>query len=46
VHAADLSKWKKGSLPASSGKKERIENALRSNEPPILADQALSQIPM
>jgi hypothetical protein len=32
VDPADLSKWKKGSLPAGSEKKTRIENALRNNE--------------
>jgi hypothetical protein len=34
VDPADLSKWKKGSLPADSEKKARIERALRSNEKP------------
>ncbi len=33
VDSADLSKWKKGSLPSGSDKKARIENALRNNEP-------------
>ena len=34
VDPADLSKWKKGLLPAGSEKKARIEKALRKNEPP------------
>jgi len=34
VDPADLSKWKKGSLPARSEKKARIEKALRNDEPP------------
>jgi hypothetical protein len=34
IHPADLSKWKKGSLPAGSDKKARIETALRNDEPP------------
>ena len=33
VDPADLSKWKKGSLPVGSEKMARIENALRNNEP-------------
>ena len=33
VDPADLSKWKKGSLPSGSDKKARIENAIRNNEP-------------
>jgi hypothetical protein len=37
VHPADLSKWKKGGLPAESDKKRRIEAVLRNNEPPIPA---------
>jgi hypothetical protein len=32
VDPADLSKWKKGSLPSGSDKKARIENAIRNNE--------------
>jgi hypothetical protein len=36
VDPADLSKWKKGLLPLESGKKTRIEEALRNNTPPIL----------
>ena len=35
VDPGDLSKWKKGSLPAGSGKKARIENALRNDKRPI-----------
>ena len=38
VDPADLSKWKKGSLPAGSEKKTRIENALRNNKPPTPPD--------
>lgn len=34
VDTADLSKWKKGTLPALSEKKARIEKALHKNEPP------------
>jgi hypothetical protein len=34
VAPADLSKWKKGRLPATSEKKKRIEDALRNNTPP------------
>lgn len=34
VDTADLSKWKKGSLPAKSEKRTRIENALRNNDAP------------
>jgi hypothetical protein len=34
VHPADLSKWKKGLLPAESDKKARIENALKNNDTP------------
>lgn len=34
VDPADLSKWKKGLLPASSHKKARIEEALKNNKPP------------
>jgi hypothetical protein len=34
VDPADLVKWKKGELPATSDKKARIENALKKNEPP------------
>jgi hypothetical protein len=34
VHPADLSKWKRGLLPAGSDKKRRIEEALKNNEPP------------
>jgi len=37
VDPADLSKWKKGGLPAASNKKRRIEAILRNNEPPIPA---------
>jgi hypothetical protein len=37
VHPADLSKWKRGGLPAESDKKARIERALRNNEPPTCA---------
>jgi len=37
VHPADLSKWKKGLLPAASDKKARIETALRNNDPPTPA---------
>jgi hypothetical protein len=37
VDPADLSKWKKGSLPSGSEKKARIEKALRNNEPPTPA---------
>jgi hypothetical protein len=37
VDPADLSKWKKGSLPADSDKKKRIETALRNNEQPTPA---------
>ena len=36
VDPADLSKWKKGSLPGGSDKKARIENALRNNDAPTL----------
>ncbi len=35
VDRADLSKWKKGQLPAGSDKKARIESVLTSNTPPI-----------
>lgn len=35
VNPADLSKWKRGSLPATSDKKARIERALRNNDPPL-----------
>lgn len=35
VHRADLSKWKKGQLPAESDKRTRIEKALRKNEKPL-----------
>lgn len=34
VDPADLVKWKKGELPATSDKKARIEKALKKNEPP------------
>jgi hypothetical protein len=34
VDPADLSRWKKGLLPAGSDKKQRIEDALRNNERP------------
>jgi hypothetical protein len=34
VDPADLSKWKKGSLPQKSDKKSRIEKTLRDNTPP------------
>jgi hypothetical protein len=37
VDPADLSKWKKGGLPAESDKKRRIEAVLRNNEQPIPA---------
>jgi hypothetical protein len=33
VDPADLSKWKKGQLPADSDKKARIERAIRNNDP-------------
>ncbi len=36
VNPADLSKWKKGLLPAGSEKKARIEKALRNNDAPVL----------
>jgi hypothetical protein len=36
VDPADLSRWKKGSLPGGSDKKARIENALRNNDAPTL----------
>lgn len=36
VDPADLSKWKKGSLPEGSDKKARIEKALKNNEAPTL----------
>jgi hypothetical protein len=39
VDPADLSKWKKGGLPAESDKKRRIEAVLRNNEQPILAEK-------
>ena len=42
AHPADLSKWKKGSLPANSDKKTRIENALNNNAPPTLSKGRLS----
>ena len=45
VNPSDLCKWKKGLLPASSGKIERIENVLKNNEPPILAAGALPRTP-
>jgi hypothetical protein len=35
VHPADLSKWKKGSLPAQSDKKARIEKVLQNDEAPV-----------
>jgi hypothetical protein len=35
VNPADLSKWKKGSLPAKSDKKARIEKALQNDEAPV-----------
>jgi len=41
VHPADLCKWKKSMLPSGSGKKERIEDALRNDTrpiPPVRAD--------
>jgi hypothetical protein len=34
VHPADLSKWKKGSLPPGSDKKARIERALKNDDAP------------
>jgi hypothetical protein len=37
VHAADLTKWKAGTLPSESVKKYRIENALKRNDPPTPA---------
>jgi hypothetical protein len=37
VNPADLSKWKKGSLPLESDKKARIERVLKQNQPPRLA---------
>jgi hypothetical protein len=37
VDPADLSKWKKGSLPSGSDKKARIEKALRTNTLPTPA---------
>jgi hypothetical protein len=36
VDPADLSKWKRGELPAESDKRARIEKALIKNEKPIL----------
>jgi hypothetical protein len=39
VHPADLSKWKKGSLPAGSDKKRRIEKALTDNARPTPAGE-------
>jgi hypothetical protein len=35
VDPADLSKWKKGRLPAESDKRARIEKALAKNEKPV-----------
>jgi hypothetical protein len=37
VHPADLSKWKKGLLPAESDKKARIEKSLTNNAAPTPA---------
>jgi hypothetical protein len=37
VDPADLSRWKKGVLPAESDKRARIEKALKNNEPPTPA---------
>jgi hypothetical protein len=37
VDTADLSKWKKGRLPAGSEKRARIERALVNSEKPVLA---------
>ena len=37
VHRADLSKWKKGSLPAASDKKARIEKVLKNKVAPTPA---------
>jgi hypothetical protein len=37
VHRADLSKWKKGSLPNASLKIKRIEEALKNNDKPTPA---------
>lgn len=42
VHRADLSKWKRGGLPANSSKAGRIEEALRENRPPIPAPPKMS----
>jgi hypothetical protein len=39
VHPSDLCKWKRGRLPATSGKKARIEKALRNNDSPTFAAQ-------
>jgi hypothetical protein len=39
VDPADLSKWKKGLLPATSDKLTRIEKALRNNDEPIVAQK-------
>jgi hypothetical protein len=37
VDPADLSKWKKGSLPSTSDKKTRIERVIKNNDPPTRA---------
>jgi hypothetical protein len=36
VDTADLSKWKKGQLPAGSEKRARVERALVNNQKPVL----------
>jgi len=44
VDPADLSKWKKGSLPVGSGKARRIERVLKNNERPTPANRANSDL--
>lgn len=43
VDPADLSKWKKGTLPAESDKKSRIERVLRNNEVPTPTPKKLAE---
>jgi hypothetical protein len=43
VDPADLSKWKKGSLPAASLKLKRIEEALKGNKPPTPIEKRPSE---
>jgi hypothetical protein len=43
VDRGDLSKWKKGLLPAGSDKARRIEDALKGNKPPTPAASRTTQ---